>query len=162
MGLIRTLILARLLFPEDFGQIGIVMTIVTMLDCVTQFGFTQALIQRKGKDTGCLDTAWTVSLFRSVALFLIVLGMAPAAAAFFRIDELTALMRVPNGVLARYPTCEGLMVDAVVEAVAVARRLAPSRTLFTHLTHELDHRSTNARLPAGMALAYDGLTIDLD
>ena len=39
------------------------------------------------------------------------------------INALTALMRVPNGVLARYPTCEGLMADAVVEAVAVARSL---------------------------------------
>jgi O-antigen/teichoic acid export membrane protein len=94
MGLIRTLILARLLFPEDFGQIGIVMTIFTLLDCVTQFGFTQALIQRNGHDAGYLDTAWTASLLRSVVLFLVVLGMAPAVAAFFRIDELTALMRV--------------------------------------------------------------------
>ena len=70
------------------------MTIFTLLDCVTQFGFTQALIQRNGHDAGYLDTAWTASLLRSVVLFLVVLGMAPAVAAFFRIDELTALMRV--------------------------------------------------------------------
>lgn len=93
MGLIRTLILAQLLFPEDFGQIGMVMTIFTLLDCVTQFGFTQALIQRNGNDAGCLDTAWTASLLRSVVLFLVVQGMAPAVAAFFRIDGLTALIR---------------------------------------------------------------------
>ena len=39
------------------------------------------------------------------------------------INALTALMRVPNGVLARNPTCDRLMADAVVEAVAVARSL---------------------------------------
>jgi phosphoribosyl 1,2-cyclic phosphate phosphodiesterase len=47
------------------------------------------------------------------------------------------------------------------EAVAVARELAPRRTLFTHISHSLDHEETNAGLPAGMALAHDGLIVDL-
>jgi phosphoribosyl 1,2-cyclic phosphate phosphodiesterase len=42
------------------------------------------------------------------------------------------------------------------EAVAAARRLTPNKTLFTHLSHELDYWATNARLPRGMELAYDG------
>jgi O-antigen/teichoic acid export membrane protein len=94
VGLIRTIILARLLFPEDFGQIGIVMTIFTLLDCVSQFGFSQALIHRKDYDKGHLDTIWTASLLRSVVLFAILFGAAPLAAGFFEIDRLTVLMRV--------------------------------------------------------------------
>lgn len=47
------------------------------------------------------------------------------------------------------------------EAVEVARKLRPRRTLFTHISHELDHEATNARLPPGMELAYDGLRIPL-
>lgn len=47
------------------------------------------------------------------------------------------------------------------EAVAVAKRLAARRTLFTHICHDLEHEATNAALPSGMALAYDGLMIDL-
>jgi phosphoribosyl 1,2-cyclic phosphate phosphodiesterase len=47
------------------------------------------------------------------------------------------------------------------EAVEVARALAPRQTYFTHMSHELEHEATNASLPAGMALAYDGLRIDL-
>ena len=47
------------------------------------------------------------------------------------------------------------------EAVAVARQLAARRTLFTHICHDLDHRATNAALPPGMELAYDGLRIPL-
>jgi len=42
------------------------------------------------------------------------------------------------------------------EAIAVSRRLQPRQTLFTHVGHELDYEETNARLPSGMALAYDG------
>ncbi len=47
------------------------------------------------------------------------------------------------------------------EAVAVAEKLRPKRTFFTHMSHELEHEATNAALPAGMELAYDGLRLPL-
>lgn len=47
------------------------------------------------------------------------------------------------------------------QAVAAADRIGACRTFFTHIAHELGHAETNAELPAGMALAYDGLTIDV-
>jgi phosphoribosyl 1,2-cyclic phosphate phosphodiesterase len=47
------------------------------------------------------------------------------------------------------------------EAVEVARKLKPKRTFFTHMSHELEHEATNAALPSGMELAYDGLRIPL-
>jgi phosphoribosyl 1,2-cyclic phosphate phosphodiesterase len=47
------------------------------------------------------------------------------------------------------------------EATEVARQLAPRQTYFTHMSHELEHEATNASLPPGMALAYDGLRIPL-
>jgi len=46
------------------------------------------------------------------------------------------------------------------EAVEVARRIRARRTFFTHMCHHLQHESTNARLPAGMSLAYDGLVLE--
>jgi phosphoribosyl 1,2-cyclic phosphate phosphodiesterase len=42
---------------------------------------------------------------------------------------------------------------------AVAQRLGAKRTLFTHMCHDLDHEATNAALPLGMELAYDGLRV---
>jgi phosphoribosyl 1,2-cyclic phosphate phosphodiesterase len=47
------------------------------------------------------------------------------------------------------------------EAIEVSRELAPRQTYFTHMSHELEHEATNASLPPGMALAYDGLRIPL-
>ena len=47
------------------------------------------------------------------------------------------------------------------EAIEVARTLAPRQTFFTHMSHELEHEATNAALPPGMALAYDGQRIPL-
>ena len=48
------------------------------------------------------------------------------------------------------------------EAIAVAERLGPSRAYFTHMCHDLAHAATCARLPAGMELAYDGLSFDIN
>ena len=48
------------------------------------------------------------------------------------------------------------------EAVEAGRRIAAGRTYFTHMCHDLPHAATNARLPAGMELAYDGLALDAD
>jgi len=47
------------------------------------------------------------------------------------------------------------------EAVEVARQLEPKQTLFTHLSHDLDHEETNRKLPGNMQLAYDGQRIPL-
>jgi phosphoribosyl 1,2-cyclic phosphate phosphodiesterase len=47
------------------------------------------------------------------------------------------------------------------EAVEVAGRIGARRTYFTHMCHDLPHEATNARLPGGMELAYDGLVLEL-
>ncbi|HEX4150473.1 MAG TPA: MBL fold metallo-hydrolase, partial [Pirellulales bacterium] len=47
------------------------------------------------------------------------------------------------------------------QAVEVAQRVRARRTYFTHMSHELGHVATNASLPPGMELAYDGLRIPL-
>ena len=91
---------------------------------------------------------------------------------FDRFAYLTDCSRIADDA---WPLLEGL--DAVVidalreqphpthfslsEAVEAARRIGARRAFFTHMCHHLAHEATNARLPAGMQLAYDGLTLDL-
>ncbi len=45
------------------------------------------------------------------------------------------------------------------QAVAAAERIGARETFFTHIAHELMHADTNAELPDGMALGYDGQVI---
>lgn len=49
----------------------------------------------------------------------------------------------------------------VEQALAVSARLGPRRTWLTHICHDLPHAATNASLPAGVELAYDGLRIGI-
>jgi phosphoribosyl 1,2-cyclic phosphate phosphodiesterase len=48
----------------------------------------------------------------------------------------------------------------VDEAVAVIARIGAPRNYLTHMTHDLGYAATNARLPRGVELAYDGLVVD--
>ena len=50
----------------------------------------------------------------------------------------------------------------LAEAIEASRRIGATQTLFTHMCHDLPHAATSARLPAGVALAYDGLVVDVD
>lgn len=45
------------------------------------------------------------------------------------------------------------------QAVAEALKIGAARTYFTHLGHDFPHAATNAVLPPGMQLAYDGLVV---
>ena len=47
------------------------------------------------------------------------------------------------------------------DALKVVEQLQPTRTLLTHMSHHFDHDVTNAELPAGVELAYDGMEIEL-
>jgi phosphoribosyl 1,2-cyclic phosphate phosphodiesterase len=47
------------------------------------------------------------------------------------------------------------------EAVEVAQRIGARSTFLVHMTHTVSHAETDARLPEGVALAYDGLTLDI-
>lgn len=47
------------------------------------------------------------------------------------------------------------------ETLAVWRELRPKRMLLTHLSHHFDHETTNAELPAGVELAFDGMEVEL-
>ncbi len=78
---------------------------------------------------------------------------------------------IPPASLGRLRGLEVLVLDAlrhkdhpthfsVAQALEVVAELRPRRAFFTHIAHDLDHRLTNATLPPGVELAYDGLTLE--
>jgi len=47
-------------------------------------------------------------------------------------------------------------------SIALVEKIQPRRAFFTHMSHDLDHESTNAILPPHIRLAYDGLKLEFD
>jgi O-antigen/teichoic acid export membrane protein len=93
LALVRLVILARLLSPNDFGLMGIALLTIAIIDTLTQTGFELALVQRKEQTETYLDSAWTVGILRGVALFGLLQLLAPVAAGFFKSPEAENLIR---------------------------------------------------------------------
>jgi phosphoribosyl 1,2-cyclic phosphate phosphodiesterase len=89
-----------------------------------------------------------------------------------RVAYLTDVKAIPDAVAEQLAGLDVLVLNALLplphplhlsipEAVAAAQRIGARRTFFTHLTHDSPHAELAARLPAGVAPAYDGLVIDV-
>jgi O-antigen/teichoic acid export membrane protein len=94
LGFIKTIILARLLVPEDFGLLGIAMLSLSTLEIFSQTGFREALIQKKKNVESYLDTAWTVSVIRGLILFFILFFSAPLIANFFNTPDANLIIKI--------------------------------------------------------------------
>jgi O-antigen/teichoic acid export membrane protein len=93
--LASNLVLTRLLFPEIFGLMAIVMVIMTGLQMFSDMGFRLAIIQNKrGDDPVFLNTAWTMQIARGVLLWLAACALAQPLAYFYQQPMLMQILPV--------------------------------------------------------------------
>lgn len=93
--IISTIVLARLLAPEDFGIVGTGMLIIGFATKFGNFGFHQGLIQRKEEiTTKHIDTLFTLVFSLKVTLWLIVFFASPFLARYFEIPVLATALPV--------------------------------------------------------------------
>ncbi len=83
MGLVNTLILARLLVPDDFGLIAIAVIITQLLQNVSDIGVSYTVVHYKEAEDKDYDALFTLSLIRGVIIFVILTISAPLAARIY-------------------------------------------------------------------------------
>ncbi len=81
--LVRLVILARILVPEDFGLVAIGMASMVLMVSLTDLGVVSALVQQPSTDKNHLDTAWTISVLRGLMVMVVLVLAAPQIAAAF-------------------------------------------------------------------------------
>lgn len=94
VGLISTLVLARLLTPGDFGLVAMAMAVVAFTQLMGAFGFDSALIQRKDAERRHFDTAWTFNVAFGVLVFIALTALAWPMASFYGDPRLVAILLV--------------------------------------------------------------------
>jgi O-antigen/teichoic acid export membrane protein len=128
--LVRTLVMARLLAPDDFGLLAIAMVAVDLLMGVSDFGMIPALIQRTETSERHYNAAWTVGFIRGLAITVMVALAAPLIAELFAEPRATEIIRV-------------LALRPVLDAIASIK--------LAHLTRNLNFRSlTFVSLPGAL------------
>ena len=94
LSIIKMIVLARILVPQDFGVFGLVMLSVGCLSVLSEIGIEAALIQKGRIHRDDLNTAWTMAIIRGALLFLLLFLMAGSIAHYFNHDDLKPLLQV--------------------------------------------------------------------
>jgi len=115
-----SIVLARLLTPDDYGLIGIIAIFTTICTSLINGGFTNALIRKKDVSDADYNTTFIVNLGMSLILYAIIFVCSPLIASFFGRDELVLLTRISS-------------IGIVVGALAIVQH--------TRLTKRIDFKT---------------------
>ena len=86
--------LARLLSPEAFGVMAILLVVTQITDSVAQSGLGMALIQKSDANDRSYSTAWWLSLGFASLLYVVVFVSSPVIAGFYSMPNLVMYLRV--------------------------------------------------------------------
>ena len=91
---IVSIVLARLLMPEDYGTIALVTVFTTIMQVFVDSGLGTALIQKKDADDLDFSSVFYFNFVVCIVLYLVMFFAAPFIAAFYNMPELTPVVRV--------------------------------------------------------------------
>lgn len=132
-----SIVLARLLSPDEYGLIGIVAIFTAISTTIINGGFTSALIRKKDASEDDYDTVFIVNLCVSIALYCVLFLIAPLLAKFFDREELIALTRVQS-------------LSLIIGALAIVQR--------ARLTKRIDFKTqTKATFIAAVVSGFLGI-----
>lgn len=83
LGFLNTVIIARLLLPEDFGVVAIGLGAMQILTNISDIGVSQAVIKFRDAGSDDIDTLFTLSLIRGLVIAAALVAVAAPAAAFY-------------------------------------------------------------------------------
>lgn len=92
--LVVSIVLARLLEPDVFGMIGIVTVFMAVLNVFVDSGLGNALIQKKDADAVDFSSVFFFNILMCTALYLLLFLTAPLIAKFFKLPELSPVIRM--------------------------------------------------------------------
>lgn len=96
VSLVVSIVIARVLGPEAYGVVAMVIIFTTIAQVLVDGGFNSALVQKKDADDVDFSSVFYFSLFFSTILYAILFGVAPIISEFYgsQYSELTSVFRV--------------------------------------------------------------------
>jgi PST family polysaccharide transporter len=91
--LIKTILLARFLSPEDFGLVGLALLAISTMNNLSNLGTDYALIHNSKSTKELSNTAWTIKVLKGVVITIILFATAPYIGYFFRETRVIPLIQ---------------------------------------------------------------------
>ncbi len=92
LGLANTLLLVRLLLPDDFGLVALAMSLFQAIDALSSLGVEEAVIREKAPSSDLYDSAFTINVIRGLATSAILAVAAWPVGLFFHDARLFPVM----------------------------------------------------------------------
>lgn len=80
LGFVNTIVMARILMPEDYGLVAMAMLVVGLVQTMLEFGAVTALMRKEQLTTDDIDSAWTLKVMQSAATGVLI-ALSPIVAA---------------------------------------------------------------------------------
>ena len=144
--LVVSIILARILDPSEYGTIALITVFITILQVFVDSGMGNALIQKKEADDLDFSSVFWFNLIMCVCLYLLMYFCAPLISEFYKMSELTPIIRVLSLIL---------IISGVknVQQAYVCRNMLFKKFFFATLG------GTIGATLVGIAMAYCGFGI---
>ena len=94
VGMVVQIVMARLLAPEQFGALAIMLVFVNIGNVIVQSGLNTALVQSPEATSNDFSTVFWLSLSVSIILYTIVFACAPLVASFYSLDSVVWPLRL--------------------------------------------------------------------
>jgi O-antigen/teichoic acid export membrane protein len=94
IGLVSTMILARLLTPADFGIIAMAMLVIGFVEVFSETGQQAAIIRLACPERAHYDSAFTMAVMINGTLTLIIFAIAPFSAQYFHDPRIVPVIRI--------------------------------------------------------------------
>lgn len=127
---VTNIVLARLLLPEDFGTIGMLLLFLAIANTFVDSGFGSALIQKKDATIVDSSTVFYINLLLSFGVYAILFISAPWIAKFYNVDILCPLLRVQGLILI-------LNAFSIVQTAILRKRMDFSKLSISNLLGNL-------------------------
>ncbi|WP_036830230.1 oligosaccharide flippase family protein, partial [Photobacterium sanctipauli] len=88
-----TLILARILTPDDFGIIALATIVTAFFETLGQLGTKEYLLQEEAPSKEDIDTSWTLQLITKIIISIIIFSSSGILADFFNTQDLENLIK---------------------------------------------------------------------
>ena len=99
---VLTILLARLLSPNEYGIVALIMVFVNIANVIVEGGLNTALIQRKNADESDFSTTFFFCIIVSFIMYAIMYFCAPLISSFYHNDELVPVIRILSLLLILY------------------------------------------------------------